>query len=107
MKLRKRLVGLAVASTAAFGLMAAPAAAQPVVTGGLVNVNISDIDLALLNHLDIDVAAQVAVPIGIAANVCPTVNAAVLAQDLVQDGEAECDAENVTDSRQFLRYISR
>jgi hypothetical protein len=103
--LKAPLISLALAVAMMFAI-AMPASAQPV-QEGLVNVNITDVDIALLNDLDLDVAAQVAIPIGIAANVCPIVNAAVLAQDLAQDGEAECNAENVTESRQFLRFVSR
>ncbi len=49
--------------------LAGPAAAQPVVTGGLVNVTVTNV----LNHNQVNVQ----VPIGVAANVCG-VSAAVL-----------------------------
>ena len=69
----------AVLATAALsvGLVAAPAAqAQPVVTGGLVNVTVVDLidgDVLSNNNVGVGVAA------GIAANVCDVdVNAAVL-----------------------------
>ena len=48
--------------------------------------------MALVNVVALN-GVNVAVPIGIAANVCG-VNAAVLAQDLSQDGSATCTAEN-------------
>ena len=62
--------------------MAMPAAAAPVVTGGLVNVTI--VDAVDVNN------NTVQLPIGIAANVCD-VNVAVLVQDF-QDGAANCEA---------------
>src|SRR6266550_7560001 len=50
---------------------------------GLVNVNLQTIALA--------VPVSVAVPVGVAANVCPTVDAALLAA-AAQNGTATCDA---------------
>lgn len=73
-----------VAMLAAFGmtaLVAAPASAQPQ-QEGLVNVNVSDV--------------QVGLPIGLAANVCD-VNANVLAEQ-VRTGGAECDARADSDA---------
>ena len=77
-----------VATTFATGLMAvgvaAPtASAQPVVTGGLINVTLVDV----LSHDEI----AVQVPVGIAANVCD-VNAAVLLAAVRDTGSARCDA---------------
>lgn len=57
----------------AFGI-AAPASAQPVITGGLVNITVFDV----LNNNDVNVQ----VPIGVAANVCG-INAAVIAHQEV------------------------
>ncbi len=48
--------------------------------------------MALVNVVALN-GANVAVPVGIAANVCG-INASVLAQDLAQDGSAECTATN-------------
>jgi hypothetical protein len=62
---------------------AAPASAQPVVTGGLINVTLVDV----LSHDNI----AVQVPVGIAANVCD-VNAAVLLAAVRDTGSATCDA---------------
>jgi hypothetical protein len=62
---------------------AAPASAQPVVTGGLINVTLVDV----LSHDNI----AVQVPVGIAANVCD-VNAAVLLAAVRDTGSARCDA---------------
>lgn len=51
--------------------------------------------MALVNVVALN-GVNVAVPIGIAANVCG-INAAVLAQDLAQDGSATCEAQNAFD----------
>jgi hypothetical protein len=51
--------------------------------------------MALVNVVALN-GVNVAVPVGIAANVCG-VNAAVLAQDLAQDGSATCEAQNAFD----------
>lgn len=76
---KTRLAG--VAATAAMTLaLAAPAQAQQ---QGLVNV-----DIDITNN---EVLVQV--PIGVAANVCPNVNAAVIAQDFRQTGDAVCEAD--------------
>ena len=68
-----------------------PAEAAPVITGGLVNVTVTDV---LSGN---QVTAQV--PITVAANVCD-VSVAVLAQDL-RDGTADCsnDQQIITVSR--------
>ena len=64
--------------------LAAPASAQPVVTGGLINATAVDL-------VDIqDVVVQV--PVGVAANVCNVSVAAVLAA--AGTGDAACDANN-------------
>jgi peptide deformylase len=80
---RKSRVSAVLATAAvSVGLVAAPAAqAQPVFTGGLVNVTLANNEI-LSN-----------VGIGVAANVCG-VNAAVLVQDLASDNTAECTSEN-------------
>ena len=81
------------AGAALTGAAIAPAHAQPVVTGGLVNVTIVDaVDVTLR---DVDVALVAA--LNIAANVCDTtVN--VLAADFSNDGEATCTNEDTGDS---------
>ena len=83
---------------AAAAMTATPAFAQQA-QGGLVNVAIDDVSIlnnflndtqiAALNNLNVPVNVQV--PVGIAANVCPNVNAAVLAK-AAQRGDAECTA---------------
>jgi hypothetical protein len=63
---------------------------------GLVNVNLSDIQLDIARDLDVNVSQipiTVQVPVGVAANVC-NVSAAVLAR---QDAAAApCDAESTS-----------
>ena len=74
-----RSTALSLAGVAVLGVggvaLAAPASAQPIFTGGLVNVNIEDVN--------------VQVPIGVAANVCG-VTVAVIAE--VQPAPYDCDA---------------
>lgn len=89
---KKWIAALGVSAALAF---AAPqsAEAQPVVTGGLVNVTIVDAVDAnnnqILNNLTVAAAVQ------IAANVCGiAVN--VLTQDLAQDGRAVCTTGDQT-----------
>lgn len=90
MKIRTTLATLGVAGTlagASLGL-ASPASAQPVFTGGLVNVTIIDaVDISRVT---------VQLPIAVAANVCD-VDVNVLAADLADDGTANCTA--TADSR--------
>jgi len=72
------------------GVAATPAAqAQPVVTGGLVNVTI--VDAVDVNHNNVNVQ----VPIGVAANVCG-VQANVLAQGNFQS-PVDCTAHNTAE----------
>ena len=73
------LAGVAVLGVGAVAL-AAPANAQPIFTGGLVNVNIEDVN--------------VQIPIGVAANVCG-VTVAVIAE--VQPAPFDCDAAVMQD----------
>lgn len=73
----RSLAATAALTAGAFVGLAAPAqAAPPVNQSGLVNVNVTDLN--------------VQVPIGIAANICD-VNVAVLV-DTIQDAAADCDA---------------
>jgi hypothetical protein len=79
----------------AAGLAAPTASAQPVVTGGLVNVTIVD----LLDVRDVNVGVGVAA--NIAATLCDTadINAAVLATQVVRGGQdvrCETDTGNIT-----------
>jgi hypothetical protein len=79
--IRSRMTRLsAVLATAAvsMGLIAGPAGAQANNQQGLVNINLQDV--------------TVQVPVSVAAGICG-VNVAVLAQDLGQDGRANCPAD--------------
>ncbi len=95
-----RLIRRAVIATAAAGTLAVPAlpaAAQPVITGGLVNVTIVDVLSGNQTTLQ--------VPITVAANICDVdVDVNVLAADLA-DGTADCsnDQQIITVSRQRRR----
>jgi hypothetical protein len=80
---RKLAASLFASGLLAVGI-AAPASAQPVVTGGLINVTLVDV----LNQNNV----AVQVPVGIAANVCD-VNAAVLLAAVRDTGSATCDAD--------------
>lgn len=81
--LRAKKLFASLCATGLLGLVGvAPAAAQPVVTGGLVNITIVD----FLNNNDVNVQ----VPIGIAANVCG-VQANVLARGGIQE-PVDCTA---------------
>jgi hypothetical protein len=85
--MKKLLAALGLGATLAFG---APqmAEAQPVVTGGVVNVTIVDVLTGdILSNNNVSVAAA----LGVAANVCGiAVN--VLSVDLSQDGRVDCQS---------------
>jgi hypothetical protein len=86
--MRKKIHAATLAGVAALSFtgvaLAGPASAQPVVTGGLINVTAIDV-------IDIqDVVVQV--PVGVAANVCNVSVAAVLAA--AANDDAACDANN-------------
>jgi hypothetical protein len=90
-------------------LMSAPAVAQQ--QSGLVNVNVSDIQVDLQRIISdnnitaqIPVNAIVSVPVGIAANVC-NVSAAVLARQA--SDAAPCDATNETASNNEIASLAR
>jgi len=67
--------------------MATPASSAPVITGGLVNITVTD----LLNNNQVNVQ----VPIGIAANVCG-VNANVLARQRIEQ-PIDCTSSTTQD----------
>jgi hypothetical protein len=84
----------------AAGLAAPTASAQPVVTGGLVNVTVVDVidDVTVIVR---DVNVGVGVAANVAAALCDTadVNAAVLATQVVRGGDTvNCDTStgNIT-----------
>jgi hypothetical protein len=86
---RIKLAGtsLAMAGSLAAGsifMTAGAAGAQPVVTGGLVNVTVTDVTVVVQ-----DVNVGVAAALALAANVCD-VNVNVLARQL-RGGEATCE----------------
>ena len=83
---RLRTGSIAAISTIAFASFAAPAQAQPVAVGNLVNVQITNV----LNNNTVKVAAQV--PISVAANICD-INVVVLAADVADDG-ATCTSRS-------------
>jgi hypothetical protein len=92
MKQHKCIASCAGAALALTGAMvtSTPANAQPLVTGGLVNVVVTDVidgDVVVLS--DNNVALGVA--LGLAANVCD-VNVNVLARQL-RTGGATCDSD--------------
>jgi hypothetical protein len=86
LKSRKFIASIFTSAVVAVGF-AGPAAAQPVVTGGLVNITVTDV----LN----DNQVNVQVPIGIAANVCG-VQANVLAQRNTQE-PVNCESATTQD----------
>ena len=87
----RRIAALSAAGALSVGLAAAPAAqAQPIITGGLVNVTIVDaVDVE-------DVVVQV--PVAAAVNICD-VDVQVLVADLADDGEANCTATATSNAR--------
>jgi hypothetical protein len=101
MRRTKRLVASLFASgLLAVGIAAPTASAQPVVTGGLVNVTVVDVidDIEIVVR---DVNVGVGVAANIAATLCDTadVNAAVLANQVVAGGDdVTCDTDtgNIT-----------
>lgn len=80
----KRLSAGAFAGATLFLGVAAPAAASPIVTGGVVNVTITN----LLNNNKVTVQVPVGIGLNLAANVCG-VNVGVLAQGL-NNGPVSC-----------------
>ena len=79
----KRILAVLATTALMVAMLAMPASAQPVVTGGIVNVTIVDaVDVE-------DVTVQV--PIAAAVNICD-VNAAFLIGQIEEKGRAECVA---------------
>lgn len=85
-----------------------PASAQQ---SGLVNVNISNLDV--LENVGVDVSnlsvpVTVQVPVGVAANVCPDVDANVLAQQYAGTSDIACEVGSVDQTTQaFNQAIQR
>ena len=85
-KTRRLVASLCATGLLAVGVTAPAASAQPVVTGGLVNVTVVDvIDGDILSNNDVNLG----VALNLAANVCD-VNVNVLAQQL-RNGGAHCE----------------
>jgi hypothetical protein len=93
MQIRRTLATLGATGTLAAGslFLAAPAQAQPVVTGGLVNVTI--VDFADVNVEDV----VVQVPISVALVLCDTTVA--LLSDVDGDGTLDCTATATSDAQ--------
>jgi hypothetical protein len=90
--MRKLMIGSAAAAMAVAGsaLMAPPASASPLVTGGLVNVTVTDVidDVTVVVQ---DINVSVGAALGVAANVCD-VAVNVLARQLGSGG-ATCTSD--------------
>ena len=99
----KWIAGLGLGAALAFAAPSAAEAQAPVITGGLVNVTITDVidDVTVeVSNVNVTVAAALA----LAANVCG-VAVNVLAADLGPDGEATCNA--AADADQVLTITQR
>jgi hypothetical protein len=82
--MKKLLATLFAAGAVAVGVTASTASAQgPVITGGLVNITVTN------NTFTFDRVVNVAAAVQIAANVCD-VPVTVLANDITQTGSATC-----------------
>lgn len=84
----RQMIASLLVSLAILLAMAVPATAQPVVTGGLVNITVTNIetgDILSENEVNLGVA------LALAANICD-VNVNVLAVQL-REGGAECESE--------------
>lgn len=95
----KRFTKLAVATSVGAATMGfgATASAQPLVTGGLVNVTVTDSLNDVISIEDVNLG----VGLNVAANVCD-VNVNVLAEQL-RSGGAECMNENTGDIATITR----
>ncbi len=71
-----------------FAGLAAPASAQPIITGGLVNITIVD----SLNNLVTVQDLNLGVALNLAANVCD-VNVAILLAAILDQGATGCTAD--------------
>ena len=85
--MRKLVATLFLTAALAVGATAPAASAQPVITGGLVNITV--VDVLNNNTVTLDRTVNVALALGIAANVCD-VTVGVLAQQL-NTGSATCE----------------
>lgn len=105
----------ATAVAASMALMSGPAIAQA--QGGLVNVNISQIEVEIEevisdNQVQVVVPAVVQIPVTLAANVCPDVTVAALLALAAQEGDdpvcnATAAATNEAEARAIAGLIRR
>lgn len=70
---------------------------------GLVNVEVGDV--AALNDVGIANGTSVQVPVGIAAQVCPDVDANVLAKQKKDDTSIACTVTQDQASEAFINYV--
>ena len=91
MKSMKKLLATTFATALmAFGVAAPTAGAQPVISGGLVNIQIVNV----LNNNEVNVQVPIGVAANIAANVCVgELQVGVLASQLAHGGTVECVAK--------------
>jgi hypothetical protein len=93
----KWIAGLGLSAALAFAAPSSAEAQGPVVTGGLVNVTITDVIENVVVEVS-NVNVSITAALALAANVCG-VAVNVLAADFQQDGQATCtavsDADNV------------
>ena len=106
--MRKIMIAAALASA----ISAAPVAAQK--QSGLVNVNVSDIDVMLREVIsknniaaEIPVNAIVQVPIGLAANVCGTTVALLSAAGSAAQCDAKADNTTKGEATAIARALQR
>jgi hypothetical protein len=86
--MRRLIATLFLTAALAVGAVAPTASAAPVVTGGLVNITITDIDI--LNGSPVTTQVALGAALNLAANVC-NVPVAVLATQ-INTGTATCDS---------------
>jgi hypothetical protein len=88
--MRKFVATLFLTAALAVGAVAPTASAQPVVTGGLVNITVVDV----LNDNTVTVTVPIALALNLAANVCD-VTVGVLAQQVAR-GDTTCSNADQT-----------
>lgn len=91
----------AIVGTLTFGVGGVASAQQTDVGGsqGLVVVDISNVRVDIADVLDVEenqIPVTVQVPVGVAANVCPNVDANVLAQDFRGSQDTACQAQSTS-----------
>lgn len=99
----------ATAVAASIALMSGPALAQA--QGGLVNVNISQIEVEIEevisdNQVQVVIPAVVQIPVTLAANVCPNVTVAALLAAAENSGDPVCNATAAATNEAEARAIA-